>query len=139
MRVSFPSVPDKVQLDAVYAPPPATWLTAGLLAPKPFLFFDLATTLRDLPDFNPLIVHEVFKFLIVHDLPPAETLLPVIFEPPLDVGKVIVTVTFTLPFLTAEEAMAEIVGDEGFAIFALACAVGAMKMLKPREVARATD
>jgi hypothetical protein len=35
--------------------------------------------------------------------------------------------------------MAEIVGDEGFVIFAFACAVGAMARLKPREVARAMD
>jgi hypothetical protein len=55
---------------------------------------------------------------MVQDLPPAVTLLPVIFEPPLDAGKVIVTVTFTFPFLGVEEDTAEMVGAEGFVTFA---------------------
>jgi hypothetical protein len=55
---------------------------------------------------------------MVQDFPPAVTLLPVIFEPPLDVGKAIVTFTLTLPFFTAEEDMAEMVGAEGFVTFA---------------------
>ena len=53
-------------------------------------------------------------------MPPAVTLLPVIFEPPFDAGKVIVTFTFTLPFLAAEEEMAAMVGAEGLATFAFA-------------------
>jgi hypothetical protein len=55
---------------------------------------------------------------MVHVSPPAVTLLPVIFEPPLDAGKVIVTVTFTFPFLGVEEDTAEMVGAEGFVTFA---------------------
>jgi hypothetical protein len=84
------------------------------------MFFELAYTLNDLPFLIDLIVQEVFVFFMVQDLPPAVTLLPVIFEPPFDTGKVIVTVTFTLPFLTAEEDMAEIVGAEGLVTFAFA-------------------
>jgi hypothetical protein len=37
-----------------------------------------------------------------------------------DAGKVIVTVTFTLPFLGFDEEMAEIVGAEGLVTFAFA-------------------
>jgi hypothetical protein len=80
----------------------------------------------------PLIVQEVFNFFIVQDLPPAETLLPVIFEPPFETGNVMVTVTFTLPFLTAEEDIAEITGADGLTIFALAWAEGAIARLNTR-------
>ena len=77
------------------------------------MFFELAYTLNNLPFLIDLIVQEVLVFFMVHVLPPAVTLLPVIFEPPLDVGKAIVTFTLTLPFLTAEEEIALIVGAEG--------------------------
>ena len=81
------------------------------------MFFEFAYTLNDLPFLIDLIVQEVLVFAMVQDLPPAVTLLTVIFEPPSEAGNAIVTVTFTLPFLTAEEDMAEIVGAEGFVIF----------------------
>jgi hypothetical protein len=84
------------------------------------MFFELAYTLNNLPFLIDLIVQEVLVFFMVHVLPPAVTLLPVIFEPPLDAGKVIVTVTFTFPFLGVEEDTAETVGAEGFATFAFA-------------------
>ena len=84
------------------------------------MFFELAYTLNDLPLLIDLIVQEVLVFAMVQDFPPAVTLLPVIFEPPLDVGKVMVTVTFTFPFLGVEEDTAETVGAEGFVT--LACA-----------------
>jgi hypothetical protein len=83
------------------------------------MFFEFAYTLNDLPLLIDLIVQEVFVFEMVHVLPPALTLLPVIFEPPFDVGKVIVTFTSTLPFLTAEEEIALIVGANGAVTFAL--------------------
>ena len=63
------------------------------------------------------MVQDFLFFGMVQVLPPALTLLPVIFEPPFDAGNVIVTVTFTLPFLGVEEDMAEIVGAEGLVIF----------------------
>ena len=84
------------------------------------MFFEFAYTLNDLPFLIDLIVQEVLVFAMVQDLPPAVTLLPVIFEPPFDAGKVIVTFTFTLPFLTAEEEMAAMVGAEGLVTFAFA-------------------
>ena len=83
------------------------------------MFFEFAYTLNDLPLLIDLIVQEVLVFSMVQDLPPALTLLPVIFEPPFDAGKVIVTFTFTLPFLRAEEEIAEIVGANGAVTFAL--------------------
>ncbi len=76
---------------------------------------------------------------MVHDFPPAVTLLPVIFVPPFEVGSAIVTVTLTLPFLGADEVTETTVGAEGFVIFDLACAVGAIARLKPRDVTRAMD
>ena len=82
------------------------------------MFFELAYTLNALPVLIDLIVQEVLVFFMVQDFPPAVTLLPVIFEPPLDAGKVIVTVTFTFPFLGVEEDTAEMVGAEGFVTFA---------------------
>jgi len=95
----------------------ATEVLAGL---NPFLFFDFAVTVSALPFLIDLSVQEVLVFAIVHVLPPAVILLPVIFEPPLDAGKVIVTFTLTLPFFTEEEDMAEMVGAEGFVTFAFA-------------------
>ena len=82
------------------------------------MFFEFAYRLNDLPLLIDLIVQEVLVFAMVHVLPPAVILLPVIFEPPLDAGKVIVTVTFTFPFLGVEEDTAETVGAEGFVTFA---------------------
>jgi hypothetical protein len=84
------------------------------------MFFEFAYTLSALPFLIDLIVQEVLVFFMVQDLPPAVTLLPVTFEPPFDAGRVIVTVTFTLPFLGTEEDMAEIAGAEGFVTFAFA-------------------
>ena len=80
--------------------------------------FGLLLSVIALPFLIVLIVQEVLVFAVVQDFPPAVTLLPVIFEPPLDVGKAIVTFTLTLPFFTAEEDMAEMVGAEGFVTFA---------------------
>jgi hypothetical protein len=111
--------------------------TPALFEPKPFLFLELATTFSDLPDFKPFIVQVVFNFFIVQDLPPAVTLLPVMPEPPLEVGSVIETVTLTFPFFGVDEETETMVGAEGFVIFVLACAVGAMVRLKPRDVTRA--
>jgi hypothetical protein len=99
-------------------PEPAVYVTEVLAELNPFLFFDLAEIFNDLPFLIDLIVQEVLVFLMVQDLPPAVTLLPVSFEPPLDAGKVIVTVTFTFPFLGVEEDTAEMVGAEGFVTFA---------------------
>jgi hypothetical protein len=99
-------------------PEPAVYATDVLRELNPFLFFDLAEIFNDLPFLIDLIVQEVLVFFMVHVFPPAVTLLPVIFEPPLDVGKVIVTVTLTLPFFTAEEDTAEMIGAEGFVTFA---------------------
>jgi hypothetical protein len=101
-------------------PEPAVYATEALPELNPFLFFDLAEIFNALPFLIDLIVQEVLVFAMVQDFPPAVTLLPVIFEPPFDVGKVMVTVTFTFPFLGAEEDMAETVGAEGFVT--LACA-----------------
>jgi hypothetical protein len=123
--------------DAIQFPLPTTKGTATLLPPKPFLFFDFAITFNDLPFLIPFIVQEVFIFLMVHDLPPAVTLLPVIFEPPLEVGRAIVTVTLTLPFFGVEEDTETIVGAEGFVTFTFALAAGATARLKPRDVTRA--
>jgi hypothetical protein len=99
-------------------PEPAVYATEVLRELNPFLFFDLAEIFNALPFLIDLIVQEVLVFAMVQDFPPAVTLLPVIFEPPLDVGKAIVTFTLTLPFFTAEEDMAEMVGAEGFVTFA---------------------
>ncbi len=84
------------------------------------MFFELAYTLNDLPFLIDLIVQEVFVFFMVQDLPPADTLLPVIFEPPLEVGNAIVTVTLTLPFFGVEEDTETMVGAEGLVTFAFA-------------------
>jgi hypothetical protein len=99
-------------------PEPAVYATEVLAELNPFLFFDLAEIFNALPFLIDLIVQEVLVFFMVHVSPPAVTLLPVIFEPPLDAGKVIVTVTFTFPFLGVEEDTAEMVGAEGFVTFA---------------------
>jgi hypothetical protein len=88
------------------------------LALKPFTFFELAKTLNAVPFLIEKIVQEVLVFAIVQVLLPSDTLEPVIFEPPFDAGKVIVTFTFTLPFLTEDEEIALIVGAEGLEIFA---------------------
>ena len=99
-----------------------------------FLFFDLAEIFNALPFLIDLIVQEVLVFAMVQDFPPAVTLLPVIFEPPLEADKVIVTVTFTLPFLGTEEDMAEMVGAEGFVTFAWAGENTIPDMVKARVV-----
>lgn len=65
-------------------------------------------------------MQEVLVFTIVHVLLPSDTLELVIFEPPFDAGNFMVTFTFTRPSFGAEEAIAEIIGAEGFAIFAFA-------------------
>ena len=65
-------------------------------------------------------MQEVLVFTIVHVLLPSDTLELVIFEPPFDAGNFMVTFTFTRPPFAAEEEIAEIVGAEGFAIFAFA-------------------
>ena len=80
-------------------------------------------------------MHEVFKPAIVQVLPPAMTLLPVIFDPPFFLGSLIFTVTLTNPFLGDEEVTETIVGADGFVTFA--CAAGATARLKPRNVAMA--
>jgi hypothetical protein len=95
------------------------------LGPKPFLFFDEAITFTCLPFLIPLIVQEVLEFLIVQDLPPADTLLPVILDPPFAAGKEILTVRLTLPFLGLDEEMEITVGADGLDIFSfeeVACA-----------------
>jgi hypothetical protein len=99
-------------------PEPAVYVIEVLAELNPFLFFDLAEIFNDLPFLIDLIVQEVLVFAMVQDFPSAVTLLPVIFEPPLDAGKVMVTVTFTFPFLGVEEDTAETVGAEGFVTFA---------------------
>jgi hypothetical protein len=119
-----------------YFPLPATYLTVLLFAPKPLEFLELAFTLSDVPVLISLIVQEVFKFTIVQVLPPAVTLLPVIFEPPFFLGRLIFTVTLTNPFLGEEETMETIVGADGFVIVALAWTLGATARLKTRDVAR---
>jgi hypothetical protein len=63
-------------------------------------------------------VQDVFNFLMVQDLPPAVTLLPVIAEPPFELGREIVTVTFTFPFLGADDVTVTTVGAEGLVILA---------------------
>jgi hypothetical protein len=68
----------------------------------------------------PLRVQEVFNFFMVQDFPPAVTLLPVIFDPPFEVGNAMVTFTLTFPFLGAEDVTETTVGAEGFVIFAFA-------------------
>jgi hypothetical protein len=90
------------------------------VAPYPFLFLELAFTLKVLPSPIPLIVQEFFKLTIKQDLPSAETLLPVIFEPPFCLGRLILTVTLTFPFFGVEELMETIVGAEGLLMLAFA-------------------
>ncbi len=80
------------------------------------------------------MVHVVLRFFIEQDLPLAVTLLPVIFEPPLEFGSVIVTVMFTLPFLGVEEVMETIFGAEGLVTLDFACAEGAAKRLIQKEM-----
>jgi hypothetical protein len=92
---------------------------AELLAPYPFLFLEAAFTTTFFPALIPFIVHFFFNFLIVHDFPPAVTLLPVIFDPPVTFGKLIDIVKLTFPFLAFEETIELIVGAEGFVIFVL--------------------
>jgi hypothetical protein len=89
------------------------------LGPKPFLFFERATTETDLPFLMPLMEQEVFSFLIVQDLPPAVTLLPVIFDPPFAAGKEILTVRFTLPFLGFDDETETTVGADGLVTLVL--------------------
>jgi hypothetical protein len=60
-----------------------------------------------------------FNFFIVHDLPPAVTLLPVIFDPPFAVGKEMVTVRFTFPLLGFDDDTETTVGADGFVTLAL--------------------
>ena len=50
--------------------------------------------------------------------PLAETLLPVIFDPPFRVGSDIETVMVTLPFLGAEKLIAVMAGADGLEIAA---------------------
>ncbi|MEJ6494140.1 MAG: hypothetical protein QNM01_06000, partial [Actinomycetes bacterium] len=81
------------------------------------------------PFFKPFIVQRVFVFLIRQDLPPAVTLLPVIFVPLELAGNLIVTVTFTFPLLTLEEETFETDGFAGFATLIAACALGEIMRL----------
>jgi hypothetical protein len=85
----------------------------------------------------PLIVQDVFKFNIVQVLPSAVTLLPVIFDPPLLLGSTILIVTFTKPFLGAEDEMEMIFDADGFVIFAEAGLIGAIARAKTNDDARA--
>jgi len=101
-----------------HEPEPALYATEALPELNPFLFFDLAEIFNALPFLIDLIVQEVLVFAMVQDFPPAVTLLPVICEPPLDVGKVMVTATFTFPFLGVDEDTAETLGAEGFVTLA---------------------
>jgi len=103
------------------------------------MFFEFAYTLKALPLLIDLIVQEVFVFAMVHVLPPALTLLPVTFEPPFDAGKVMVTFTLTLPFLTVEEDMAAMVGAEGTFTFALVATVLAERALDGAAVIPVTS
>jgi hypothetical protein len=103
-----------------HALPPAVYAIEALAGLNPFLFLDFALKFSALPFLIDLIVQEVLVFFIVHDLPPADTLLLVIFEPPFEAGKVIVTVTFTLPFIGVDEDIEEMVGAEGLVILDLA-------------------
>jgi hypothetical protein len=73
-----------------------------------------------MPFLIPLIVQEVLELTIKQDLPPAMTLLPVIFEPPFFFGKLILTVTLTSPFLTEDDVTETIVGAEGLVMLAFA-------------------
>jgi hypothetical protein len=73
----------------------------------------------------------------VHDLSLALTVLPVIFDPPLFLGRLIITVKLTNPFLGEEELTETIFGADGFVIFALAWTLGATARLKPSDAARA--
>ena len=82
------------------------------------MFLETATTIRVLSFLIDLIVQEVLVFAMVQDLPPAVTLLPVIFEPPTEVGNAIVTVTLTLPFLGVDDEIEVMVGAEGLAVSA---------------------
>lgn len=82
-------------------------------------------------------MQDVFKFNIVQVLPPAVTLLPVIFDPPLLLGSAILIVTFTKPFLDAEDEMEMIFDAAGFVIFAEAGLIGAIARLKPSDMASA--
>jgi hypothetical protein len=98
---------------------PATYLVALLLAPKPFLFLEVATMFSDFPLAIFFIVQVVFELLMVHDLPAKDTLLPVIFDPPVFFGSAIFTVTSTSPFLGFEDFTETIVGAVGFVTLAL--------------------
>jgi hypothetical protein len=79
---------------------------------------DEAFTTTDLPCFTFLIMQEVFIPCIVQVRPLAETLLPVIFDPPFRVGSDIETVMVTLPFLGAEKLIEVMAGADGLEIAA---------------------
>jgi hypothetical protein len=103
------------------------------------LFLELAFTLKVFPSPIPLSVQDVFKFAIKQDLPSADTLLPVIFDPPFCLGRLILTVTLTNPFLGEEVVIETIVGADGFVIFAAAGLIGAIARLSPSDIAIAID
>ncbi len=65
-------------------------------------------------------MHEIPRFLIVHDFPPAKTWLPVTFDPPLFLGSEIRTVMVTIPVF-ADEVTDTTVGEVGLlmAVWAL--------------------
>jgi hypothetical protein len=88
----------------------------------------------------PLMVQLVLVCVIVQDFPPALTLLPVIFAPPVFVGNAMETLMLTLPFLTGEEEMLTTVGAAGFETFTALntalCALGAIARLNTTAALR---
>jgi hypothetical protein len=92
------------------------------------LFLVLADTLTALPFFIPFIVHEVFAFFVVQDLPPADIFVPETAAPPLSAPKVTTTVKLTLPFLTGLLVIEVIVGALGLVTDLTAAPAGAARV-----------
>jgi hypothetical protein len=97
-------------------------------------------TLSALPFLMPLMVQLVLVCVIVQDFAPTQTLLPVIFAPPVFVGNAMETLMLTLPFLTGEEEMLTTVGAAGFETFTALntalCALGAIARLNTTAALR---
>ena len=71
-------------------------------------------------------MHDVAAFFAVHDLPPAETFVPLSGAPPLSAPNVTTTVKLTLPFLIGLLVIELIVGALGLVTDLTAALAGAV-------------
>jgi hypothetical protein len=98
---------------------PAICKKTLLFTPYPDLFLLAPRSFSVDPALTPGILQYDRYFFAVHEYLPDSTFVPVIFDPPFDVGKANSTVIVTFPFTGLVEVAFNIVGADGFLDLAL--------------------